>query len=494
MKWVRGLKNKVFSGISWLALSKGINRAFVFFTTLILARLLSPEAFGLVASASVVLSLLNILNDAGLSITVAQVKDLEEDDLSSIFWPNLGLGVLLFLVAVHFSGLASSFFSDPGVKPVLILLSFSLVIDSLGLVQASYLTRLMDFRRLSVQEIFASFGFGASAIIAALMGLGVWSLVIGRLVQSFFGSIILWFSIPWRPAFSFNFETFKRIYIPGVKLVGNGFMEFLRENADRGLIGRFLGTSALGIYSVAYSLIMTPRNQMTALAAKVLLPAYSKIQGDDKRTENAYIKALKYVAFITVPASLGLAVVAPEFVEIVFGSKWMAAVVPLQFLSVAGALLSINPIVSSVLFARGKPGVVAVLNTVGTFFTTVLMYLGLKIAGLPGLAAAYSFYLILETPITQYVSARSVGGNIFKIWRGLFPVFLSSGLMCSLVFFVRHVLTGLELSKLVVLLSSVSSGFLFYLILTWAIRFEPVLELSSMGIKFIRKYANRKRS
>jgi len=134
------------------------------------------------------------------------------------------------------------------------------------------------------------------------------------------------------------------------------------------------------------------------------------------------------------------------------------------------------------------------LNTVGTFFTTVLMYLGLKIAGLPGLAAAYSFYLILETPITQYVSARSVGGNIFKIWRGLFPVFLSSGLMCSLVFFVRHVLTGLELSKLVVLLSSVSSGFLFYLILTWAIRFEPVLELSSMGIKFIRKYANRKRS
>src|SRR3990172_13219733 len=133
MKWVRGLKNQVFSGISWLALSKGINRAFVFFTTLILARLLSPEAFGLVASASVVLSLLNILNDAGLSITVAQVKDLEEDDLSSIFWPNLGLGVLLFLVAVHFSGLASSFFSDPGVKPVLILLSFSLVIDSLGL-------------------------------------------------------------------------------------------------------------------------------------------------------------------------------------------------------------------------------------------------------------------------------------------------------------------------------------------------------------------------
>lgn len=483
-----GLTARVFSGVSWLAVAKIVNRGFIFITTLILARLLSPLDFGLVASAVVVLNFLTLFNESGLGTAIAQAKDLEEKDLSSVFWPNLVLGGVLFLGAALLSSVAGSFFGDERIRLVLIVLSFSLVIDSFGLVQSGFLVRIMDFRSLSLREVLSSFGYGISAIIGAFLGWGVWALVAGYLVKSLVGAVTLWFSVSWRPKLSFDFNVFKRIYAFGIKVVGNSVVEFFRRNTDRGLIGRILGVSTLGVYSIAYNLIMIPRDQITPLVTRVLLPAYSKIQDDNKRLEKAYLKAIQYVSLVTIPAAFGLAVVAPEFIEVLFGDKWIGAIAPLRYLSVAGALLSINPVLGYVLMAKGRPGIFVIWNFIRTMFTVGFMYVGIVLGGINGVAVAFSLSVLFDTPITQYISIRSVGGSMGALWKVLLPVFSSTVLMVAAALGVRIWLLSVAASQLIVLVASVASGAFVYFVVLWILRFKVFIELTSAGLRFVRRY------
>lgn len=483
-----GLGAQVFRGVSWLALAKGINRGFVFLTTLILARLLSPTDFGLVASAVVVLNFLTLFNESGLGTAIAQSKQLEEDDLSSIFWPNLILGGLLFIGAVLLSQSASRFFNNEAIRPVLIFLAFSLVLDSFGLVQAGFLARKMDFRSLSLREMFSSLGYGISAIGGAFLGWGVWALVVGYLVKSLVGAITLWFSVSWRPSFTFDFKVFRRIYAFGLKIVGNGVVEFFRRNTDRGLIGRVLGTSSLGVYSIAYNLIMMPRDQVTPLVTRVLLPAYSKIQDDDARLEAAYLRAAQYVSLITVPVVFGLAAVAPECIKVLFGEKWLGAVAPLQYLAVAGALLSVNPVFGYVLVAKGRPGIFVIWNFIRTSITVVFLYIGLALAGLKGVAAAFSLAVVLDTPITQYISIRPVKGSMRALWAAIAPVFGATFLMVAAVTALRIRLLSLAMPELSILMTSILLGMISYFVVLGLFRFDPLFDLASRGLRFVRRY------
>ncbi|GMR19028.1 MAG: lipopolysaccharide biosynthesis protein [Patescibacteria group bacterium] len=494
MKKEPGLKSKIFKGVSWMAASKIVNRGFILLTTLILARLLSPRDFGLVASAIVVFNFLTLFSNSGLGVAIAQSKeDLDEDDLSTIFWPNLLLGVILFGLSFAASSLVASFFGDAKVRPILIGLSVSLVTDSFSTVHVGYLTRIMDFRTLSIREIIASLGYGVSAVIGALLGWGAWALVFGYLVKSVLNAATLWFSVSWRPSLVFNWRTFKRIYAFGLKLVGNGFIEFFRRNTDRGLIGRILGTSTLGVYSIAYSLIMIPRDQITPLVTRVLLPAYSRIQDDNARLEKAYLRAVQYVSLVTVPVALGLAATAPELIEVLFGSKWLGAVAPLQYLSIAGALLSINPVLGYVLVAKGRPGIFVAWNFVRTLFTMGFIYLGLIWGGLTGVAAGFSLAVLLDTPITQYISIRPVGGSMRALWKAILPVFGATLLMVAAVFGLRAGLLPLGVSKLAVLILSVLAGAVIYFLALRAVRFKALSELTSLGIKLARRYTESRK-
>src|SRR3972149_9907941 len=481
MAQVTGLKSRVFKGISWLAFSRALAQIFTFVSTIILARLLSPSDFGLIGIALVVENFMETLNKSGIITAIIQRKEMNNAVLSTVFWPNIGIGFLLFGLTALISGNVADFFGAPQAQPLIAVLAFSMVLDSFGIVQGGVLRREMKFRSVGMREAFSALGYGVVAVSCALLGLGVWSLVAGALARSLITAVVFWFAVSWRPSFEFYWKYFKEVYSFGFKVLLNGIVEFFRGNSDYALVGKILGTYNLGIYTLSYNVATLAQSRITTIVSSALPPAYSRIQDDFDRLQDAASRAAQYLALVVFPASFGLAVVAPEFIRVVYGAKWEEAILPAQILLVGGALLAINPIIEKVITAVGKPGVFAVLNAIRTIFLMGAIYTGLQLGGIVGVAWAVTISVVIYTPITHALAFRYIKGNVWKLWKGLGAIALISAFMALGVWGFRPVFSDLVASRAALLVLEVLLGVVLYAALIFIFKppaFKGILDLA----------------
>lgn len=496
MRQVGGLKGRVVNGISWLTVSKVLGQVFTFISTAMLARLLSPADFGLMGIALVVTNFMDVLNQFGVATAIIQQKEMNDDVLSTVFWPNLAIGFLTFGVAFLLSANISHFFGAPAARPIIAVLAISEIIDSFGLVQWGMLQRELKFKSVSILSILGAIGYGLVAIPCALFGLGVWSLVMGNLTQSLILAIGFWFAVQWRPTLKFYWNYFKRVYGFGLKVLLNGIVEFFRGNSDYTLVGKVLGAYNLGIYTLSYNVATLAHTKITTVVRDTLTPAYSRIQDDSARLRDAANRAAQYLALIVFPVSFGLIVVAPEFIKLVYGTKWEGAILPAQILLFGGALLAVNPVIETIITAVGRPGVYAAWNAIRTAFLIVAIYIGLKLGGLVGVALGVTISIVIHTPITHVLSFSFIKGNVWRLWRGLGSIALISVLMAAGVFGLKSVLLGLVDSNVVLLLAEVLFGIILYvglLFLTRPWAWGEILDfvIPTLRSKFLRRGLNR---
>lgn len=368
------LVKKTLHGFGWVSLFSLTTKGVRFLTTLLLARLLDPEDFGLVAIGLLVVNTIAIFRDLGLGSALIYKKDNIEKAANTAFTLLPLVGLLLFGVTFLLSPYAAGFFNNAESEPVIKFLSISLLLISLGLTPSNLLDKELEFKRQFLPEAGSVIAYGIIATTLAFRGFGVWSIVYGKIFSDVVWLIVMWMVSPWRPKLEFDFEIARGMLAYGRHILGATFITFVLTNLDTAFVGRFLGTAALGFYSISYNVSHTPAMNITRPINRVMFPAYSKLQKNTKSLIRVYLKTLKYSSLVSVPVSLGILVIAPDLIVNVLGEKWMPALLPLQVLCIAGSLRSARASTGVLLNAVGRPEISEKLCLLQLILECIIIY------------------------------------------------------------------------------------------------------------------------
>jgi O-antigen/teichoic acid export membrane protein len=350
------LAQKAASGIAWVALSTVIVRAFSFITKIVLARLLAPADFGLLAIGLLAINSMGLLRDLGFGAALIYKKDDPDHSAANTAFMLLPIvASVLFVLAYLSAPHIAIFFDNAAVEPIVRVLALTFVISSFGTVPSVLLEKELEFKKKVLPETVPVAGYACVTIGLALHGYGVWSLVYGQIVSAVLMVVLIWVVSDWRPTFKFDRGVARELFGYGKYILGASVVIFLITNIDDAIVGRILGMEALGFYTIAYTISNLPATQITHLVGRVMFPTYSKLQDDRDAFRRAYLKTLKYVSILSIPAAFGIFVIAPDFVSVVLGEEWMPAVPALQVLCFYGLFRSLNGTTGPVFQATGNP-------------------------------------------------------------------------------------------------------------------------------------------
>lgn len=435
----QGLAKQALKGIAWLLGSRLWSQLLSLTVGIIMARLLQPSDYGLFGMATVFTNFMTLLSDFGMSSAIIQKQNLRNEQLSSVFWVNIAIGILLMGLTIVLSSLITRFFSQPILVPLTSVLSVNFLFLGLSVVPNAMFTKTLMFNVLAKISAFSVLVGGCVGIIAAFLGWGVWALAIQSLVASFLSMVGVWAICDWRPKLHFDNKDLRQIWGFSLNLLGFQSVNYLARNADYFLIGRFLGAGQLGYYTLAYNLMLYPVNNLVSVLSKGLFPAFSKIQGDYDRLANAYIKSCRYLGFATIPAMVGLGLLANETILTVFGAKWAASTPVLVLLSVVALFQPFASLSGVVVISRGLVNWFFKWSLVVTPIIIIGFLVGLN-WGIVGVAACYMFTQIIIGIVGMPIQFKKIDVSMGKLLRALVTPTVASIVMGLVVFFARWLL------------------------------------------------------
>lgn len=475
-------KSRLFSGLRWSGASQVMQQVLNVGCSVVLARLLVPEDFGLLAMASVFTGIVFFVLDLGLGSALIQREQIKPQQVSSIFWINVGMGLGMTAIGIGASGAIARFYGSPDVQPIVALLSCNFLISSIGKTQTSLLMREMNFKALELRTLIAQVGGIGAAIALAFAGFGVWSLVARILVAGLVETVMLWSMSKWRPRFEFCWAEVKELISFGNEVLLGNLLLYVGRTADNLLIGKFIGTIGLGYYSLAYNVMMLPVQRAAQMLGSVLFPTLSRLQGDVEKVRRSWFRASRLIAAVTMPLMFGLVVLAPQFVVTVYGDKWEPVVPLLQILALSGVVQSLSRLNSTVLMSLGlvrmrlKLTLISVTVAVGSF----LLGLPLGIVGVAGCFAIANFFTEL---FFLFKTLSCVGSNLSQYFRNVGGVLLAAGAM-SLA--VLGLTSFLSLAPAIELAIGVAIGGVLYLLLLRSLAravLKEALEIMPKGLQ-----------
>ena len=433
------MQSRVVRGFGWgmlAAIGSQISRTAV---AIVLARLLTPEDYGLANMAIVFSSLVLVFSDLSLGGALVQRRRITEADRSTVFWTGLAVGTILTLGGIAASGLVASFYHNDAVQPLFAVVSLTFIFSSLQMTQVSVLHRQMRFRLLNLRVLASVVISGVVGLVLALLGAGAWALVLQQVALAVTSTALLWFCSDWRPRMIFSFSSLRDLGGFGLNVLGARTADYLNRNGDNILIGRYLGSAALGAYAVAYNLMLVPLNRLLLPLQDALYPALSRWQDDRQRMTSAWLRVERAVAAIVAPAMLGLAVVAPDFVDVVLGERWHSAIPVLQVLAVVALLQSLASLSDRVLQALDQTRTILRFYIVQLVVTLPAFVLGLH-WGIVGVAICYGVVNLVLCPAYVLLTTRALGTSFWSLPRCLAGVALLSAVMTGAVWAARAVL------------------------------------------------------
>jgi len=445
------LKNKTIAGMFWsfsdIIAKKGIQ----FVIQVFLARLLLPKDFGIIGMITVFISVSQSIIDSGFGNALIRENKVSQEDYSTVFYFNLVMAIVMYIVLFFSVNAISSFFNEPQLVAILRVLALVLIINSFGLIQRTMLVKNIDFKTQTRISVVSSVSSGVIGIIFAYLGYGVWSLVIRMLSMQFILSLLLCLSNKWIPSLVFKMDSFKRLFGFGWKLLVSGLIETLYKNIYYVVIGKLFSAIELGYYTNAQKLRDTVSQSITMSVQKVSYPVLSSINGENERLRLGYKKILKNSVFITFPMMIGLAVIANPFINLLFGANWVASIPYFQVLCFAGMLFPLHAINLNILKVKGRSdlflGLEVIKKVVGITFIGIVLLLKLGIMGLLWAAVLNSYVAYF---INSYFSAELLSYSTKEQIKDIMPIFIVSILMGTLVYFSGTVLPHNYFIKLLV--------------------------------------------
>jgi PST family polysaccharide transporter len=480
----RNLTKSTAYGVMWTAISQLSTQVFQFIVIIILARLLYPEQFGIVGMAAIFTGFISRFNELGLSAAIIQRKNVDEIHLSTSFWTSLGTGTILCILTILLSPFIADFFKEDLVRPILIVSSLNFIVGSFNIIPRTLLVKNLNFKKTAIADICAAFVSGTISIILAINNYGAWSLVFGGLINSFISGLILWRINPWRPSSKFSISHFKELFSFGGHVMGSNILNYVDTNVDYLVVGKMIGAAALGYYTLAYNLITFPLQKISKIVTSVTFPAFSKIQDDNQKLKDAYLKVVQYISLITFPMIAGLFIVAPEFIVVIYGSKWVSMILPLQLLCPAGALKSVGTTVGSIILSKGRADIQFKWNICTAIVLTIAVIIGVNY-GIAGVAAMISIVTVLLFLIIQNIANKLIGLSMSSYLMAIYPAIIGSITLIIAVEVLKKILIIYSVPDIGILISSVLIGIVVY-ILFIRIFFNNLLKEIRIFIKEMR--------
>lgn len=469
------LAARTLRGMMWSYGSYVAGRALVLVSTALLARLLDPRDFGLVALAITLMTLLETVKDLGVSQALIVVRDEDvEDQAHTAFTLSVGLGVVLSLLTAALAPLAAAFFHEGRLTPLMAVLGLNFLLRALGLTHYALAQRRLDFRSRTVAEIADVVVRGGAGIGLALAGAGPWALVLGYLAGTIAMTSALWLLVDFRPRLRARREHFGRLLRFGGALTGVDALAAMISEADYVFIGRVLGASALGFYVLGFRLPELLVLNFSLVAGRVLFPAFAAL--DREALGRAFLASLRYTLMLGLPLAALLAVLAEPIVLSVFGSKWESSVDPMRILTLYALGVTLGIPAGSAYKAVGRADVLLKLALPRAALAITAIALVVN-DGIAAVAAAQAGVACLFALIGIVLASRllSVGGR--AIWREIWPTLIASAGLAAAALGVDALLG----SPLAAALAGAAAGGLVYAALMWLLAREWIERLVTMA-------------
>jgi O-antigen/teichoic acid export membrane protein len=476
---------RVMAALGWSFALRLAIQIFSWAVTLIVIRLLSPQDYGLMAMAVVYLGLGVVWRELGLNSLIIQARDLSEAELSRIFGAIILAHVLLAALLAGAAPFLAALFGDERLAPVLQVLAFSLLAMTFDSVPRAWLERALDFKATNAADLIAGIASAGVTLTLALLDQGVWSLVAGNVTTAAVASAVLWAKTPLRlrPRFDL-WRLSNRFAFAGHSLWSQTLGQAL-GSMDHFIVGKLMGTSALGIYSIARELGTLPIAKISSVLTVVAFPAVAEIQADPTLIRGYFLRAVRLQATLATPAMFGLAACASEIVPLVLGEQWRAGIFIFAMICLGTPMRMIAVLLPPLAFGRGRPDVTVACQYRSLLVSAAFLSAGIAAGGLDGLAIASLAVALVTTLWSLSLTMPLIGGDAGAVLAEIRAASLNSALMGGVVYGF-----GLWLAPLVsvpmLLAAKIALGVAVYAALAFALDRDGLALLGQFAAKLRR--------
>ena len=427
------LKKKTVKGVAWTSMNQVLNIGFGFVIGVILARILSPEDYGLLAMIAVFNGIAAAFIDCGFGAALIRKPDLTENDNSTAFYFNIVAGLVLYGIIWLIAPWVSIFYDKPILTQLLRVEAVLLILSSFKIVQNTQLSRALNFKSIAIINISSQVISGVVAIVAAYRGFGVWSLVLQHLGASIVSLVLLWVISPWRPRGKWENSSFKYLWGFGSKLLASGLLDTVYRNIYPIVIGKFYSAADLGQYTRAKGYANLPSQTLTGVIQQVTFPVLSQIQEDTKRLGNSYRRMLRFTVFIVFPIMIGMAVLAHPLVIALVTDKWEQCVPYLQVICMASMWYPVHSINLNLLQVKGRSDLFLRLEIIKKAIITVAIFICVPL-GIMGICIGSVCTSIICLVINTYYTGKLINVGFLRQMMDMTPILLASLAMGSVVY------------------------------------------------------------
>jgi O-antigen/teichoic acid export membrane protein len=402
-------------------------------SNVLLARLLTPQDYGLIGMVTAVTGFVTLFKDLGLSMATVQQEEINHEQVSNLFWVNVTLGVVTGLITIGIAPGIASFYQEPRLIWITIALASGFIMGSLGVQHSALLNRQMQFKTLVINDILSMSIGVVAAIVAAFYGLSYWALVIMPLTTAVTSTIGVWLACSWRPGLPLRRSGTRTMLAFGSNLTGFSIVNYFARNLDNVLIGRVWGAQQLGLYAKAYQLLLMPISQINAPIAAVAVPSLSRLQKDPEKFRHHYLKALSVIAFLTMPIITLMIVTSEEIIELTLGSQWREAATIFRLLAISAIVQPICNTTGWLYISTGKTNQMFKWGLFASPFIVLSFFIGLPY-GAKGVAFSYAIAMILQALPCMYFAIKGTNITVLNLLQALKEQFLSA-LIAGIVVF-----------------------------------------------------------
>ena len=466
-------KQIIAKAVRWSAIDVIIRNGVSFIVLIVLARILTPEDFGLIAMLAIFTGIAALFIDGGFGQAIIQRKDVTQLDLSSIFFFNIVMGLVTSLILVMGSSLIASFYNSPSLKNIAIALSVTLAINSFGAVHASLLQKKFNFLAIALSGILATLLSGIIAIAMAMMGKGVWSLVAQIVSFSLINVAMMWVVSSWRPDLRFSMISLRSYFGFSSYIFLSGVMYVLQNNLYAMLIGKSYPAQSVGFFSQAQKLQQLPNMFLTSIVSRVGYPMLALAIDDQEKMRKGLMKAVGACVYISLPLSVVIYLLADTIIASLFGDKWLPAAEILKILSVLIVLMPLHMLNIGALKALGYANLNMRLMFFKLVIGTCLLFLALPY-GLEAVAWSLVITGVINLFLNTYYSRVFLGYGLTSQLADMMPYVLVCIPMALVILLVRDALAyGVYLELFI----SIAAGASTYLLSSWLMRMDVLQDL-----------------
>ncbi len=420
------LSTRVVKGGLWVFALRSISRVLRLIRTIILARLLAPEDFGLFGIALLTLSTLEAFSQAGFQVALIQKRENVESYLDTAWTVSAIRGTVLFLILFITAPVMAKFFNSPKACMVIRVVAISTLLSGFRNIGIVFFRKKLEFSKEFVYELSSSAADLIIALVLAFLWRNVWALVCAGLAYSFVQVFMSYRLHPYRPRIRIDRDKFQDLFAYGKWLMGSGILAFFITQGDDLFVGKILGVSALGFYQMAYLVSNLPATEISHVMSHVTFPAYSILQDDVGALRNAYLKVLQLTTFLSIPLTALIILLAPQLTKVFFGAKWMPMAPAMQALACWGMIRSIGATIGPVIQAVGKPQILTRMLLLAVILLAVFIYPLSSKWGIVGTSIAVVVATLISTSLAAYMVIKIIDCQIFQFLnRIIFPLLSS---------------------------------------------------------------------